>query len=246
MAHLARHDALLLQQVGGQTVVYDQRNRRLHVLSRTAALVWQHCDGQRDVAQLVEVVGQVLDAPISEEVILLALGQLEEAVLLAAPQRPTRPADAVSRRDMVNRVLGGLAAGVLLPVVTSCGSIVEPVIGAVSRNDVPVTTTTSTTGTTPLVTTTSTTGTTPLNTTTTSTTGTTPLNTTTTSTTATTPLVTTTTSTTGTTTTSTTSTTTTRPPKKVVMCHNGQTIKVDARAVAVHLAHGDTLGPCQD
>ena len=31
---------------------------------------------------------------------------------------------------------------------------------------------------------------------------------------------------------------------KVVICHNGNTIEVDASAVAAHLAHGDTLGPC--
>ncbi len=31
---------------------------------------------------------------------------------------------------------------------------------------------------------------------------------------------------------------------RVVICHNGNTIEVDASAVAGHLAHGDTLGPC--
>jgi hypothetical protein len=32
--------------------------------------------------------------------------------------------------------------------------------------------------------------------------------------------------------------------EKVVICHNGNTIEVDTSAVAAHLAHGDTLGPC--
>ncbi|MGZ4020066.1 MAG: Kazal-type serine protease inhibitor domain-containing protein, partial [Flavisolibacter sp.] len=32
--------------------------------------------------------------------------------------------------------------------------------------------------------------------------------------------------------------------KKVTICHKGHTITVGAPAVAAHLAHGDTLGPC--
>ena len=31
---------------------------------------------------------------------------------------------------------------------------------------------------------------------------------------------------------------------KVTLCHNGNTIEVDASAVDAHLNHGDTLGPC--
>lgn len=34
------------------------------------------------------------------------------------------------------------------------------------------------------------------------------------------------------------------PAQKVTICHNGNTIEVDADSVAAHLAHGDTLGPC--
>jgi len=32
---------------------------------------------------------------------------------------------------------------------------------------------------------------------------------------------------------------------RVVICHKGNTIEVDEHAVGAHLAHGDTLGPCE-
>ena len=35
-----------------------------------------------------------------------------------------------------------------------------------------------------------------------------------------------------------------RKKKKVQMCHSGDTIKVNKRAVSRHLAHGDFRGPC--
>jgi hypothetical protein len=34
------------------------------------------------------------------------------------------------------------------------------------------------------------------------------------------------------------------PPKKVIICHNGHTIRVSSKALQAHLDHGDTLGPC--
>lgn len=34
--------------------------------------------------------------------------------------------------------------------------------------------------------------------------------------------------------------------EKVTLCHEGQTIEVAPAAVAAHLAHGDTLGPCPE
>ena len=265
MRPLARRDALLLQNVGDQLVVYDQKCQRLHVLSRSAALVWRHCDGGRDVEQLAALVGRELGTPAGDEVVLSALEQLDAAELLIARQGSTTSADSVTRREMMSRALGGLAAGVLLPVVTSCGSIVDAMRPTSARTDTILDTTTV--GTTPFSTTTSattpfsttTSATTPFTTTTSSTTplttttsSTTPLTTTTsttsplTTTTSTTTPFTTTTSTTPftTTTTTTVATTTTSPPRKVRMCHNGRTIMVDRNAVDVHLARGDTLGPC--
>jgi hypothetical protein len=262
MRPLARRDALLLRNVGDQLVVYDQKRQRLHVLSRSAALVWQHCDGDRDVAQLAELVGRELGTPATDELILSALQQLEAAELLSAGRQSALPAESVSRREMMSRALGGLAAGVLVPVVTSCGSIVDAMRPTARSTDLIVETTTNTTTlsttpfsttttspftsttTTPFTTTTSSTSTTPPISTTTSTTSTTPPITTTTSTTS--PLTTTTTTTSPltTTTTTTVATTTTPLPRKVQMCHNGKTIMVDRSAIQAHLAKGDTLGPC--
>lgn len=34
------------------------------------------------------------------------------------------------------------------------------------------------------------------------------------------------------------------PPKKVVICHKGQTLEIAEPAVQAHLNHGDTLGAC--
>ena len=34
------------------------------------------------------------------------------------------------------------------------------------------------------------------------------------------------------------------PPKKIIVCHNGHTIRVNEKALPAHIAHGDTLGPC--
>lgn len=36
------------------------------------------------------------------------------------------------------------------------------------------------------------------------------------------------------------------PTKKIVICHNGRTLRVDEHAVPAHLGHGDTLGPCAE
>ena len=36
------------------------------------------------------------------------------------------------------------------------------------------------------------------------------------------------------------------PPTRIIICHNGHSIRVNESAVPAHLAHGDTLGPCDD
>jgi hypothetical protein len=233
--------------VGDQLVVYDEVRQRLHVLSRTAAFVWSHCDGQNAVSDLVALLGRELDAPADESVVMLALEQLDEARLLEERLAPASASERLSRREMLHWA-AALAVGVLVPSITSCGSPLAP-DGTVSRSSLAslMDTTTTTTGT--GAPTTTTTGTGPPTTTTgtgpptTTTTGTGPPTTTTTTGTAP-PTTTTTTGTAPPTTTTSTTTTTPAPGQKVQMCHKGKTIMVDQRAVPAHLRRGDTIGPC--
>jgi hypothetical protein len=217
----ARREGLNQRPVGDRLVVYDQVRHQLHFLNRTAVLVWRHCDGQRALADLAELVARELDAPANENLVLLALEQLDEAHLLEESLAPGRSVGGISRRALLHRATA-LAAGVLLPTITSLGS--SPKLAFAEET---TTTTIPTTTTVPTTTTTvATTTTVPTTTTTIATTTTVPTTTTTIATTTTVP------------------TTTTPPPKKVQICHNGRTIEVNARAVAWHLRHGDTLGPC--
>jgi hypothetical protein len=243
----ALRTGLLVQTVGDQQVVYDQKRQRLHVLNRTTSLVWRHCDGQRTLSDLVELVGRELDAAVDESVIRLALEQLTEARLLEGAAASTSGTESLSRREMLQRA-AAVAVGVLVPSITSCGSPLAPDgapnpsaaarlsldINTTTTSGAPTTTTTSGA---PTTTTTSTSGPPTTTTTTTSTTGA-PTTTTTTT------LAPTTTTTTSTTTSTTTTTTTPAPRRRVQMCHKGKTIMVDERAVQTHLKAGDTLGPC--
>ena len=253
----AKHSGFLERPVGDQVVVYDQSRQRLHVLSRTAALVWRLADGRHTVAELSLLVGRELGTPTDESLISLALDQLDDARLLEERLARAPGEDSLSRRELLHRTAAALVAGVMLPTITSCGVDGNPlspggpsfdVVNTTTTSAATTGTTTTSVGTTPVVTTTTSVATTPLVTTTTTSVATTPLVTTTTTSVATTPLVTTTTTSVATTTTTsaaTTTTTTTPAPRKVAMCHDGKTIMVDASAVPAHLAHGDTLGPCR-
>src|SRR5688500_12945585 len=97
----ARRDDLLVRTVGEQTVVFDQRRGRLHLLNRAAAVVWRHCDGQRPVAELAELVGRELGETVDERVVWLALARLQRARLLE--ERVARPREGAgkSRRELL-------------------------------------------------------------------------------------------------------------------------------------------------
>jgi hypothetical protein len=113
----ARSEQLVIKELGDETLVYDEHSHEAHCLNRTAALVWRHCDGRTSAAKMAGLLSKEAGAPVSEQVVWLALGQLERSRLLEEP--PARPARAeqVSRRELMRRL--GVAAAFALPLVTS-------------------------------------------------------------------------------------------------------------------------------
>lgn len=113
----ARQSALVVQELAEDLLVYDQDRFKAHCLNRTAALVWKHCDGQKTTREIALALEAEVGAPVAEEMVWLALGQLEKSSLLAERVRLPVGQAGISRREVIRRV--GIAAAVALPVVTS-------------------------------------------------------------------------------------------------------------------------------
>ena len=114
IAPLARRGSLIVKELPDETLVYDLKTDQAHCLNLTAARVWKNCDGQRTVSQLAELMELELGSLVPEEMIWLALNQLEKFNLLEiAPAQPKVLAQ-MDRRHWVRSI--GIAA-MLLPVV---------------------------------------------------------------------------------------------------------------------------------
>ncbi len=116
----ARSDGLIIELLGDEFVIYDEERDKAHALNPTAASVFRHADGQRDVDELCEAVAEDLGKPAPKELVLRGLAQLAERGLLEpSPERSwaTRP---LSRKEMIAGVgAAGVAAVVAIPAVRS-------------------------------------------------------------------------------------------------------------------------------
>ncbi len=115
----AREDELVVEELPDETLVYDLKRHKARCLNRTAALVWQHCDGQTTVPELAALLKKELDVPGDEVVVWMALDRLGRADLLSEPV--TLPADRAqySRREVLRTLRRAAGISLLLPVVAS-------------------------------------------------------------------------------------------------------------------------------
>jgi hypothetical protein len=116
----SRTSGLITSELDGELVVYDDDRKLAFRLSRTAAIVWQACDGTRTISDLVEVLSQELGELADEDAVLIALDTLSEHELLESGyERRDVWATRLSRRRFINRVGLVGAAAVAMPVVAS-------------------------------------------------------------------------------------------------------------------------------
>ncbi|MDP2956863.1 MAG: hypothetical protein Q8N53_10630, partial [Longimicrobiales bacterium] len=121
----ARTDGLLVEEMDGETLVYDLQTHAAHCLNPAATLVWRRSDGRTTVRAMVPFLGEV-GLPEEESLVWMALSRLDEAGLVGSVTLPG-PKGSFSRKDVL-RVLGAAAAmTLLLPAVDS---VVAPLAAA--------------------------------------------------------------------------------------------------------------------
>jgi hypothetical protein len=112
-----RERGLVIDELPDEVLVYDLDRDRAHCLNHTAALVWRCCDGNTSAPEIARRLKVELDAPFNEELVWLALNQLEKLQLLEHSISIPSQFARLSRRRMIRNL--GLAAAIAVPVVTS-------------------------------------------------------------------------------------------------------------------------------
>ena len=114
---IARYDDIVVQQLNNETLVYDLKTNNAFCLNETSALVWQECDGKKDISEISRILTCKLAAPVAENLVYLALDGLKKENLLKEITEYNSPLAGISRREAIKRA--GLASIVALPAIAS-------------------------------------------------------------------------------------------------------------------------------
>jgi hypothetical protein len=114
----ARRSGLIIQEVDGEVLIYDEESNKAHCLNQTAAKVWRYCDGETTLANACAALSRDLETPVDEKLVWYAVDQFSKDNLLEKDVVfPAFIIGGMSRRQMVRTL--GLAAVVAVPLVTS-------------------------------------------------------------------------------------------------------------------------------
>jgi hypothetical protein len=122
---LARVEEVVVTEAGDELMVYDKRVHALHTLDPFAKIIWQNCDGSRDVKSIQAICCAELANSVSEQDVEEGLAKLADAGLLQGWQPDRRRATGrTSRRKMLKRttVAGAAVASVTMPLATAHAS----------------------------------------------------------------------------------------------------------------------------
>jgi hypothetical protein len=105
-----------IQQVGAETLIYDERSHKAFCLNESSSAIWNLADGERSIAQIAAESSRNLRIPLNEELVCFALEQLRQDGLIEPSSRP-EPTSTVTRRSMLQKL--GVGGAMLLPAVAA-------------------------------------------------------------------------------------------------------------------------------
>lgn len=114
---ISRHDDIVTESLGAETIVYDKASHRAHSLNQTVALVWASADGERSVDEIAEVLHRELGIPADRDVVLMALQDLANANLLEKPAETA--SNLMTRRQLARKLAMVGASAAVVPLVAT-------------------------------------------------------------------------------------------------------------------------------
>ena len=116
MKPLARSQELLIKELPDELLIYDLIRHKAYCLNKSAAVVWNLCDGKNTIVELTHKSAKALNGSINEETVWLALEELEKSALLKTPIKRAGGKERITRRELARRL--GIAAA-SIPLITA-------------------------------------------------------------------------------------------------------------------------------
>ena len=110
-----RTDNLIMQELEGEMLIYDLENHKAYSLNHTSNLVYQNCDGEKEVGEISLILQKELNKPVNDEVVWLALEGLKKEGLVRFEISDSQK--NLNRREVIKRM--GLSSMIALPLVVS-------------------------------------------------------------------------------------------------------------------------------
>lgn len=114
---IGRKEKIVIQELDGETLIYDLQVNKAFCLNETSALIWKACDGNNSVAEIRQLISKELKSPINDDFVQLALYQLKKDDLLANGEEINVDFNGLSRREVIKKV--GLTSMVAFPIISS-------------------------------------------------------------------------------------------------------------------------------
>jgi Coenzyme PQQ synthesis protein D (PqqD) len=114
----ARNSDLLTEEIDGELLIFDVLSNRAHCLNRSAAAIWQHCDGSRSLGALATHLFPALERTEGEQLVRVGVERLRRRRLLE--DSTVEPMVDLSKRHMIKKMaMMAAAAGIAAPIVSS-------------------------------------------------------------------------------------------------------------------------------
>jgi hypothetical protein len=74
----ARRKGVTTREIGGETLLYGDEGKAIHVLNPTAKLIWDLCDKEHEIADMERVIRSRFSVPDDQDVVGDVRRTLEE------------------------------------------------------------------------------------------------------------------------------------------------------------------------
>ena len=117
---LARKDGLVIEELDGETLIYDTERDKAHCLNSAAARIWRCCDGRHTLADIMDDFAGDMQVEVAREVVSDCVARFSRAHLLEQDSLPFKENLVLYRRNLLKKIgIAAASAAIVLPLITS-------------------------------------------------------------------------------------------------------------------------------